>query len=88
MAIVSLEVPDHEVAFVEKQLMLMGYHVPNAGQKTASASEKLASPAQKTMLKAFEELRASYLANPALATTTQLEADTLAIHEKMWGPGL
>jgi hypothetical protein len=88
MAIVTLEVPDHEVAFVEKQLLLMGYSLPNGKQQRISAGEKLASPAQKTMLKAFEELRASFLANPVLGSTAQLEADTLAVHEKMWGPGL
>jgi hypothetical protein len=88
MALLQVNVPDHEVAFVEKQLALLGYPVQGSTHKPLSAAEKLASPAQKTMLKAFDELKAAYLANNQWASSEQLVDEALALRDKMWGPGL
>jgi len=88
MAIIEVEVPDHELAFVQKQLVLLGYSVLGSPKQPATQAEKIGSPAQKTMLKAFAELRAASTSSGQWQTTTEIVDDVKRMHEDRWGPGL
>ena len=88
MAILEVEVPEHELAFVQKQLALLGYSVIGAPKQPVTQAEKIGSPAQKTMLKAFAELRAAHTSSSQWKTTTEIVDDVKRMHEDRWGPGL
>jgi len=88
MALLTLHIPDHEVAFIEQQLALMGYTAPGIAPSSPSHAERNASAAQKTMLKAFQELRAAHMASAAYKKSDAVIAEAHLLHEKLWGPGL
>jgi Tfp pilus assembly protein FimV len=88
MATLEVEVPDHELAFLQKQLALMGYTILNAPAPAITPAEKVASPAQKTLLKTFTELKAAYTAPPQWASSEKLAEEVNSLRDNRWGPGL
>jgi hypothetical protein len=88
MAIVEVNVPEHQLGFFVKQLGLLGYAVVGTPAVAASPAEKLASPAQKTFIKAFEELKAAQTTAPQWQSAEALAQAAIMLADKSYGPGL